>query len=173
MPEKETVEAAQRDLAEGKAPSTAAGEFVKQEIDHVREGKHGVRNTKQAIAIGLSEARRAGVPIPDNPNRSSSRRSGRKRAKTAKRASATGRKRSAKKSRTRARAVKKALKRMPKRGASKRALSRQAKQTARKRGAAARSASAKKAARTRARTSGRKKTATKRPGAKRAKRSRR
>ena len=164
MPEKKTVAAARRDLAEGKAPSTAAGEFVRQEIDHVREGKHGVKNTKQAIAIGLSEARRAGVPIPRNPNAPK-----RKRAKTAKRSSA--RKRTAKKSSTRARAVKKALKRMPKRAASKRALSRQAKQTARKRGHAARSAAAKKAARTRART--RAKTSRKTSTAKRAKRSRR
>ena len=63
MPEQETLDAARRDLEEGKSPSTAAGEFVKQEIDHVREGKHGVKNTKQAIAIGLSEARRAGVKL--------------------------------------------------------------------------------------------------------------
>src|SRR3954447_4927050 len=102
MPEQETLDAAQRDLAEGKSPSTAAGEFVKQEIDHVREGKHGVKNTKQAIAIGLSEARRAGVKIPDNPNTKAKRG---KRAKTAKRASA--KRKSAKKSATRARAAKK------------------------------------------------------------------
>src|SRR3979411_3533482 len=64
MPEKETVEAARRDLQEGKSPSTAAGEFVREEIDHVREGKHGARSAKQAIAIGLSKARRAGVDLP-------------------------------------------------------------------------------------------------------------
>src|SRR6266550_7806592 len=63
MPEKETVEAAKRDLEEGKSPSTAAGEFVREEIEHVREGKHGARSAKQAIAIGLSKARRAGVPL--------------------------------------------------------------------------------------------------------------
>ena len=63
MPEKETVDAAKRDLAEGKSPSTAAGEFVREEIDHVREGKHGARSAKQAIAIGLSKARRAGIPL--------------------------------------------------------------------------------------------------------------
>ena len=63
MPEKETVEAAKRDLEEGKSPSTAAGEFVREEIEHVREGKHGVRSAKQAIAIGLSKARRAGIPL--------------------------------------------------------------------------------------------------------------
>lgn len=63
MPEKETVERAQEDMREGKSPSTAAGEFVREEIDHVREGKHGAQSAKQAIAIGLSKARRAGVPL--------------------------------------------------------------------------------------------------------------
>src|SRR5438309_9810469 len=63
MPEKETVERARRDKREGKAPSTQAGEFVREEIDHIREGKHGARSTKQAIAIGLSKARRAGVKL--------------------------------------------------------------------------------------------------------------
>src|SRR6185437_14405960 len=64
MPDKETMEAAREDLREGKSPSTAAGEFVREEIDHVREGKHGARSTKQAIAIGLSKARRAGIDLP-------------------------------------------------------------------------------------------------------------
>ena len=64
MPEKETLRRARRDKAEGKAPSTQAGEFVREEIEHVREGKHGVRSRKQAIAIGLSKARRAGVKLP-------------------------------------------------------------------------------------------------------------
>jgi hypothetical protein len=68
MPEKETLDAAKRDLAEGKSPSTAAGEFVREEIEHVREGKHGARSAKQAIAIGLSKARRAGIPL-GAPNR--------------------------------------------------------------------------------------------------------
>src|SRR5881227_1459371 len=63
MPEKETMERANKDLREGKAASTAAGEFVREEIEHVREGKHGARSTKQAIAIGLSKARRSGVPL--------------------------------------------------------------------------------------------------------------
>ena len=62
MPEKETIDRAKKDLAEGKSPSTAAGEFVREEIEHVREGKHGARSPEQAIAIGLSKARRAGVP---------------------------------------------------------------------------------------------------------------
>ena len=64
MPEKETLERAEEDKKEGKAPSTQAGEFVREEIEHVREGKHGARSTKQAIAIGLSKARRAGVDLP-------------------------------------------------------------------------------------------------------------
>jgi hypothetical protein len=64
MPEKETIERAQKDAREGKAPSTQAGEFVREEIEHIREGKHGARSTKQAIAIGLSKARRAGVKLP-------------------------------------------------------------------------------------------------------------
>src|SRR5205814_5402337 len=64
MPEKETIERAKQDAREGKAPSTQAGEFVHEEIKHIREGKHGARSTKQAIAIGLSKARRAGVELP-------------------------------------------------------------------------------------------------------------
>src|ERR1700689_591139 len=64
QPEKQTTERARRDKAQGKAPSTQAGEFVREEIDHVREGKHGARSAKQAIAIGLSKARRAGVKLP-------------------------------------------------------------------------------------------------------------
>ena len=63
MPEKEVVEQAKEDLKEGKSPSTAAGEFVREEIEHVREGKHGARSPQQAIAIGLSKARRAGIPL--------------------------------------------------------------------------------------------------------------
>src|SRR6266550_412206 len=64
MPEKEVVDRAKEDLKEGKSPSTAAGEFVHEEIEHVKEGKHGARSPQQAIAIGLSKARRAGVPLP-------------------------------------------------------------------------------------------------------------
>jgi Family of unknown function (DUF6496) len=64
VPEKETIERARRDEREGKSPSTQAGEFVREEIEHIREGKHGARSTKQAIAIGLSKARRAGVDLP-------------------------------------------------------------------------------------------------------------
>ncbi len=64
MPEKRTLERAKRDLKEGKTPSTAAGEFVREEMDHIGEGKHGARSAKQAIAIGLSKARKAGIPLP-------------------------------------------------------------------------------------------------------------
>src|SRR5947209_3908489 len=72
MPEKSTVAKAKEDLREGKSPSTAAGEFVHEEIDHVREGKHGARSPQQAIAIGLSKARRAGIPLkPPRPGRAS------------------------------------------------------------------------------------------------------
>src|SRR6266704_2924808 len=64
MPEKRTIERARADKRAGKAPTTQAGEFVREEMEHIREGKHGARNTKQAIAIGLSKARRAGVKLP-------------------------------------------------------------------------------------------------------------
>src|SRR3984885_5119820 len=64
MPEKKTMERAKEDAREGKAPSTQAGEFVREEMDHIREGKHGARSNKQAIAIGLSKARRTGVKLP-------------------------------------------------------------------------------------------------------------
>jgi hypothetical protein len=72
MPEKAVIEKAKQDLREGKSPSTAAGEFVREEIDHVRQGKHGARSPQQAIAIGLSEARRAGIPLkPPAPGKTS------------------------------------------------------------------------------------------------------
>src|SRR6201987_4854607 len=74
IPEKETLERARKDRREGKSPSTQAGEFVKEEMDHIREGKHGARSTKQAIAIGLSKARRAGVKLPPPPAGSQSER---------------------------------------------------------------------------------------------------
>src|SRR5687767_4556701 len=67
MPKQETVKRARQDKREGKAPSTQAGEFVREEIHHIREGKHGARSTKQAVAIGLSKARRAGVKLPRPP----------------------------------------------------------------------------------------------------------
>jgi hypothetical protein len=150
MPEKKTLEHARQDKREGKAPSTQAGEFVKEEIEHVREGKHGARSTEQAIAIGLSKARRAGVALPP-PKKGAASKKTRRRAKRDYEVG-QGKKRPAKKraSKKRSRAVKKALKRMPHKAATKKALSRFAKKAARKRSAADRSAAAKKAARTRA-----------------------
>ena len=76
MPDKRTLERAREDLREGKSLSTAAGEFVKEEFDHIREGKHSVRSTQQAVAIGLSQARRAGLPLPA-PRKERARRSAR------------------------------------------------------------------------------------------------
>ena len=143
MPEKKTIERARRDRREGKAPGTQAGEFVREEIEHVREGKHGARSAKQAIAIGLSKARRAGVDLPP-PEKGS-----KKTRKQATRDLKKGKKKSAKKSAKRSRAASRALKREGRSAASKRALSRQAHSAARKRSAAARSRSAKKAANTR------------------------
>jgi hypothetical protein len=142
MPEKRTVQRARKDKREGKAPSTQAGEFVEEEIHHIHEGKHGARSPEQAIAIGLSKARRAGVRLPP-PKRGKA--STKKSAKSATRRA--GKKASAKRSR----AVRSALKREGRSAASSKALSRQAKKAARKRGPAARSAAARKAARTRAR----------------------
>src|SRR5579864_2126004 len=98
MPEEETLERAREDEAEGKAPSTQAGEFVREEIEHVREGKHGARSAKQAIAIGLSKARRAGVKLPPpDPGKTSA--STRRKAISDSRKSRRPRKTSAKRSR--------------------------------------------------------------------------
>ena len=142
MPEKETLERARKDKREGKSPSTQAGEFVRQEIEHIREGKHGARSTKQAIAIGLSEARRAGVKLP--PPKNASKETREQAARDTRKA---GRK--SKKSSKRSRATLNALKREGRSAASKKALSRQARSAAKKRSAASRSRSAKKAAATR------------------------
>src|SRR3954453_13329198 len=78
MPDKQTIKRARADKRAGKSASTQAGEFVKREIDQIRGGKHGAKNARQAIAIGLSEARRAGVEVGENPNRKSSAKSSRK-----------------------------------------------------------------------------------------------
>jgi len=145
MPEEETTERAREDEREGKSPSTQAGEFVREEMEHIREGKHGARSTKQAIAIGLSKARRAGVQLPPPKKGAASKETRRK----AKRELKKGAKRKGP-SRRRSRAIKKALGREGRSAASKRALSRQARSAARKRSKAQRSAAAKKAARTRA-----------------------
>jgi Family of unknown function (DUF6496) len=147
MPEKETLERAQEDAREGKSPSTQAGEFVKEEMDHIREGKHGAASTKQAIAIGLSKARRAGVDLPA-PKRGTTSEETREKAE---RDVSKGRAPATKKtSAKRSRAISGVLKREGHRAASHQALSKQAKASARSRGSAARKASAKKAARTRA-----------------------
>ena len=145
MPERETMERARKDKRQGKSTSTQAGEFVREEIHHVREGKHGASSTKQAIAIGLSKARRAGVdlPPPETGVSEETREQAERDLKRAKSAKKTSRKRSS--------ATRKALKQEPRRAASKEALSRQAKLAASKRTKAQRSASAKKAARTRKR----------------------
>ncbi len=162
MPEKETLEKAHQDASEGKSPSTQAGEFVHEEIEHVKEGKHGARSTKQAIAIGLSKARRAGVKLPPKAGASEETK------KQAQRDSEKGQSEpDHKPSRARSRATTKALQREGHAAASHEALSEQARSSARHRSAASRkraaaravrtkgkaglSSAAKKAARTRAR----------------------
>ncbi|HTC89398.1 MAG TPA: DUF6496 domain-containing protein [Bryobacteraceae bacterium] len=147
MPEKKTLQRAQQDKRQGKALSTQAGEFVKEEMDHVREGKHGARSAKQAIAIGLSKARRAGVKLPPPEGGSNRTR------KQAERDGAKGSNPSRPVSKKRSQAGTSALKREGHAAASHTALSRQAHSSAKKRGPAKRSQAAKKAARTRARKS--------------------
>jgi len=138
MPEKETIERAQEDAREGKSPSTQAGEFVREEIHHVREGKHGVRSPKQAIAIGLSKARKAGVKLPPPPAGSAS---------SSTKSSAKQSSRRQKPSRKRSQATLKALKkREGPSGAPRKALSKQARSTAAKRRAGRVSSSRRKAA---------------------------
>ena len=144
MPEKETLERARQDKREGKSASTQAGEFVREEIEHIREGKHGARSTKQAIAIGLSKARRAGVDLP--PSKTSSEETKEQAERDLEKGAKGGTKR---KSAKRSRATRGALKREGRSAASKRALSKQARSAAKRRSAADRSRSAKKAAATR------------------------
>ncbi len=146
MPKKETLDRAHEDAREGKSPSTQAGEFVREEMDHIREGKHGAASTKQAIAIGLSKARRAGVKL-GTPKKASAK----VKAQAARDSRKGKSKASRKTSRTRSRATLNALKREPRSAASRKSLSRQARNTARKRSPAARHRSALKAARTRKR----------------------
>jgi uncharacterized protein DUF6496 len=148
MPDKKTLEKAKRDKRQGKSPSTQAGEFVREEIEHVREGKHGARSAKQAIAIGLSKARRAGVDLPP-PNPATTSEATREKAeRDTERGDQPRRRKSAKRSR----ATEAALSREGHSAASKKALSKQARAAAKRRGARARSASARKGARNRART---------------------
>ena len=146
MPDKKTVEKAKRDKRDGKSPSTQAGEFVRAEIDKIRHGEHGARSAKQAVAIGLSEARRAGVDLPP-PRRGTVKARTRKSARYAYE-TGQGKRKAKSPSRRRSRAALKALKREPRRAVSHRALSRQAHGAAKRRSAAARSRAAQKAART-------------------------
>jgi len=134
MPTKRAMSRAKKDKREGKSASTQAGEFVRDEIDKIRQGEHGARNTKQAIAIGLSEARRAGVKLKQNPKRKSK---------------SAEHKRKGPVSKKRSQATLKALKREPTSTASQTALSKQAHAAAKKRGARSRHEAALKAARTR------------------------
>ena len=129
MPEKKTLERARKDKQEGKAPTTQAGEFVREEMEHIREGKHGARSTKQAIAIGLSKARRAGVKLaPPKPGTTSEA-----TRKQAKRDLKKGARPTRKVSAKRSAATTEALKREGHSAASKKSLSQQAKQAAAKR----------------------------------------
>jgi len=143
MPERATVQRAKQQLRRGRSASTAAGEFVREEMHHIRQGKHGARSTKQAIAIGLSKARRAGVPLRPPAQGSA------KTKRAAKRAYDAGQQGKPRKpSPTRARAASRALRREPSQAASHRALAAQAHTTAKRRGGRARSAASRQAART-------------------------
>jgi hypothetical protein len=142
MPETRTLKRARKDRRQGKSASTQAGEFVREEIHHVREGKHGARSTKQAIAIGLSKARRAGVKL-GTPKRAS--------ARTKQSARSASKRAGHKPSARRSRAMLERLKREGRSAASSTALARQAKSSARRRGRTDRQRAARKAARTRRR----------------------
>jgi len=142
MPEKATLRRAKENMREGKAPSTAAGEFVREEIEHVRQGKHGVRSPQQAIAIGLSKARRAGIPLKP-PARGKAKASTRKKAE---RDYEKGRARKTKTSRKRSQAREAALKREPRSTASHKALSRQVRSAAKRRNRRTTASSARRAA---------------------------
>ena len=133
MPEKQTLKRARADKRAGKSPTTQAGEFVREEIHHVREGKHGARSAKQAIAIGLSKARRAGVDLPAPP--SNAKESTKRSAASARRSAKSAHRRTSTK---RARASSRRLKREPRSSASHQALSRQAKTAAPRRSAGSR-----------------------------------
>jgi hypothetical protein len=131
MPERRVVQKAKMDLRQGKRPTTAAGEFVREEIEHVRRGKHGARSTKQAIAVGLSKARRAGVPVkPPAPGTTSARtrRSAERDYETGQ-----GRRKPSTQSARRKKATKRSLAREPRKTASRAALSHQAKGAATRR----------------------------------------
>src|SRR6266568_3134968 len=146
MPSKTTLKRARQAARTGKRPSTHAGEFVREEIEHIRHGKHGARSTKQAIAIGLQKARRAGMKLPA-PAKGTTTEQTRKSAENALEEGRAHKKPSPRRSR----AVREALKHEGHSAASPKALSRQASSAARRRSAASRSEAAKKAAKTRKR----------------------
>jgi hypothetical protein len=146
MPEKQTMDRAREDARKGKSSSTQAGQFVREEIHHIREGKHGARSTKQAIAIGLSKARRAGVDLKP-PKKGKTSEETRKSAERAYERGHDGEAKS-KPSPTRSRAIHKALEREGHSAASRSSLSKQTSAAARQRTADERSAAAKKAVKT-------------------------
>lgn len=146
MPEKQTLRRARKDARAGKSAGTQAGEFIRDEIRDIRKGKHGARSAKQAIAIGLSKARRAGVPLPPPRKGKTSEATRRKAEQDYEQGQKGGAKKPSPK---RSRATVNALRREGRAAASHKALSRQARASARSRSAADRSASARKAARTR------------------------
>jgi hypothetical protein len=150
VPNKETIERARRDAREGKSASTQAGEFVREEIEEIRAGKHGARSAKQAIAIGLSKARRAGVDLPP-PKKGRVSEQTRRNAEQDYRKGREGK--AGRPSPKRSRATLKALRRERTESASPQALSRQARSAAAKRSPEERSAAARKAAGTRRKSS--------------------
>jgi hypothetical protein len=145
MPNRSTAQRAKEDLREGKSPSTAAGEFVHEEIEHVRKGKHGARSPRQAIAIGLSKARRAGVPLPQPGAGKTSKETRKKASRDYERGQFGA---GASRSRRASRARERVLEQEPRDSASRRALSAHARRAARKRGSESRHEAAQKAAET-------------------------
>jgi Family of unknown function (DUF6496) len=145
MPDEEVVERAHEDAREGKSPSTQAGEFVREEMHHIREGKHGARSPQQAIAIGLSKARRAGVKLGPPKSGSVSSEVREQAERDTRRGQTSSR---SKPSIKRSRATEKALKREPRSSASRASLSRHSRSVAKRRGGQARHKSAMRAAQT-------------------------
>lgn len=148
MPEAKTIERARQDAREGKSPSTQAGEFVREEIEHVRKGKHGARSPQQAIAIGLSKARRAGVRLPPPKKGKTSAKARVQAKRDYDKGQTSGRGGT---SRTRSMGVTKALQREGREAGSDQALGRHARASARRRGATSRHESAERAVRTKGR----------------------
>lgn len=144
MPEKSTIERAKKALKQGKKPTTAAGEFVREEVEHIRQGKHGARSAKQAVAIGLSKARRAGIPLP--PKKSAS--TGTRRSARLDTEVGQGKRQPRAPSRKRSTAISGVLRHESRAAASPMSLSRQTRQAAKKRSPAERSRAAKKTAET-------------------------